>query len=158
MRKSEAIQELERLATEAARAKYPKIKPEWLAPRTFKVNSANSLTKAVIAYIQLNGGQAERISNTGRMVNQTKQFVDVMGFNRQVGSAKYIKGSGTRGTADISAVIRGNAVKIEIKWAKDRQSDVQKEYQKSIETAGGTYLIVRTFEEFYTWFNEYITI
>jgi hypothetical protein len=47
-------------------------------------------------------------------------------------------------------------VKIEIKYGKDRQSDVQKEYQASIERAGGVYIIVRTFYEFVVWYDKFI--
>lgn len=156
MKKTEAIKDLEKLAMDEARAKFTTIPSEWLAPRTFKVNSANSLTKAVIAYVRLTGGQAERISNTGRMINNTKTFKDVVGYSRQIGSTKWIKGSGTRGTADISAIIAGKPIKIEIKWNKDRQSEQQKNYQSTVENAGGIYLIVRTFEEFHEWLNKFI--
>ena len=33
------------------------------------------------------------------------------------------------------------------------QSEAQKKYQRQIENAGGVYLIVTTFEDFYNWFN-----
>ena len=42
---------------------------------------------------------------------------------------------------------------IEIKFGSDRQSKAQKEYQKFIESSGGIYLVVKTFEDFYNWFN-----
>ncbi len=59
-----------------------------------------------------------------------------------------------KGTADISATINGRSVKIEIKM-KDKQSEVQREYQRRIEAAGGVYLIVRSFAEFMTWYNTF---
>ncbi|KAF2380358.1 hypothetical protein BSN82_16780, partial [Acinetobacter baylyi] len=57
---------------------------------------------------------------------------------------QWTKGTGTPGSADISATIKGRSVKIEVKYGKDRQSQAQKDYQKAIEKAGGTYIIVKT--------------
>lgn len=59
----------------------------------------------------------------------------------------------TRGTADIHAIIKGKAVKIEVKIGKDRQSIFQKEYQKNVEKAGGIYYIAKDFDSFYEWYN-----
>lgn len=56
------------------------------------------------------------------------------------------------GTADISATIWGRSVKIEVKIGNDKQSQDQKNYQKSIENAKGYYLIVKDFDSFLTWF------
>ena len=147
MKKSQAIQELERLAFEDKHKRMPEIPVEWLAQPKFKDNSANSLTQATIAYIKLIGGQAERISTTGRMINNTKTFTNVIGQTRQIGSAKYIPGTSTKGSADISATLKGRSVKIEVKFGKDKMSEHQREYQKSIEFAGGVYLIARNFEQ-----------
>lgn len=153
-RKSAAIKELEELATSKAKEKFPTIPAEWLAPRTFKDNSANSLTKSIIEWIRLNGGQAERISSMGRVVNNSKKFTDVLGRTRQVGGSRYIPGNGTKGTADISATIKGRSVKIEVKFGNDRQSESQKKYQADVEASGGIYYIARTFESFLTWYKE----
>ena len=147
MKKSKAIQELELLAFEDKRQRMPEIPVDWLAAPKFKDNSANALTQATIAYIKLIGGQAERISTTGRMINNTKTFTNVIGQTRQIGSAKYIPGTSTKGSADISATLKGRSVKIEVKFGKDRMSEHQREYQKAIESAGGVYLIAHTFEQ-----------
>jgi hypothetical protein len=69
---------------------------------------------------------------------------------------KWTPGQSTKGTADISATIRGRSVKIEIKYGHDRQSQVQKEYQASIERAGGVYIIVRDFDSFMVWYDKFI--
>ena len=147
MKKSKAIQELELLAFEDKRQRMPEIPVDWLAAPKFKDNSANGLTQCIIYYIKLIGGQAERISTTGRVINNTKTFTNVIGQTRQIGSAKYIPGTSTKGSADISATLKGRSVKIEVKFGSDRQSEHQKEYQKAIEAAGGVYLIARTFEQ-----------
>ncbi|SHG34976.1 hypothetical protein SAMN05444483_10995 [Salegentibacter echinorum] len=120
--------------------------------------TSNGLTKCVIDWINLNGYQAERISSTGRKIDNTKIVTDCIGRKRSIGQTKWIKGSGTPGTADISSTILGRSVKIEIKCKAtgDRyQSEAQKNYQKEVETAGGIYLIVRTFQGFYEWYQEF---
>ena len=152
-RKSEAVKYLESIANEAARKRYPNTPPKYLAPRTYRDDTANGLTQCVIDYIRLNGGQSERISNTGRRIDTKTTFCDVVGCQRTIGGTQWINGSGTNGTADISATIAGRSVKIEVKIGRDRMSEAQKLYQKSIEQAGGIYVIASSFEGFLTWFN-----
>jgi hypothetical protein len=119
----------------------------------FNDSSANNLTKSIIKYIELMGYQAERINNTGRYIDNKKTVKNIMGQSIQIGSGQYIKGTGTNGTADISATIKGKSIKIEVKFGKDRQSETQKEYQASIERSGGIYYIAKDFETFYNFFN-----
>lgn len=149
--KSSAVKMLERLADEDAKAKYPTV--PYLAPRRFRDDSANSLTKCIIAFLRIKGHQAERISSSGRLVDTRKTFCDVIGCRRTIGTATWIKGNGTLGTADISATICGLSVKIEVKIGADRQSLYQKAYQQAILSAGGKYVIAKDFEDFYNWYN-----
>lgn len=153
-RKSEAIKYLESIANEAARKRYPNTPPKYLAPRTFRDDTANGLTQCIIQFIRLKGGQAERISNTGRRIDTQITFCDVIGCQRTIGGTHWINGTGTNGTADISATIAGRSVKIEVKIGADRQSEVQKLYQQAIEKAGGIYVIASTFEQFLNWYNQ----
>lgn len=144
-KKSDAVKLLEKLANAAARAKYPNM--PHLAPRLYRDDSANSLTKCIIDWLRLNGQQAERINSTGRYVDNSRVVSDITGSRKRIGSGKWIPGSGQKGTADISATIKGRSVKIEVK-IKDKQSQDQKNYQLSVERAGGEYWLVRSFEEF----------
>lgn len=151
-----SLQILNDLAFKATRKAHPSV-PEYAIPKPrFSDNTANKLTKAVIACIQLHGYQAERISVEGRVVDTRKRFTDVVGRERIIGSVTRINSSGQRGSADISATIKGRSVKIEIKIGKDFQSPAQKQYQSEIEAAGGIYLIVRDFHTFYHWFQGFL--
>lgn len=152
-RKSFAVKKLEVIANDEARRKFPEIPPDWLAPRKYRDDTANGLTKCIIHFLKFEGWQAERINSTGRLIDNQRTFNDVTGRSRTIGSKKWIKGTGTLGTADISATIAGRSVKIEVKINSDRQSQVQKQYQQSVEQAGGIYVIARTFEQFYNWYN-----
>ncbi len=128
--------------------------PDYAIPKPkFTDNSANALTKSIIAWIELNGYQAERINNTGRYVDNKKTVKNIMGQSITIGSGQYIPGTGTKGTADISATIKGKSIKIEVKYGKDRQSEAQKEYQASIERSGGVYFIAKDFESFYNFYQ-----
>jgi hypothetical protein len=146
---------LNALMMEQLKQKYPNM-PESYIPKTdWKDNSANALTKCVIAWIQFMGGQAERISSQGQYREGAKIQVGTgeLAYHKQL-PGKWTPGQSTKGTADISATIRGRSVKIEIKQ-KDKQSEAQKQYQASIERAGGVYIIVRDFDSFVEWYQSF---
>jgi len=126
--------------------------PEYIVRTKYTDKTANGLTKAIVKWINLNGYQAERISTSGRWVDNSKVVTDVLGNQKKIGSGKYIKGSGTKGSADISATIKGRSIKIEVKM-KDKQSEAQIEYQKAIERAGGIYFIAKDFTSFYQFYT-----
>jgi len=148
---SEALQHLKQLAMDAARKRYSV--PDYAIPKPkYNDKTANGLTSCIIAWIRLHGYQAERINVTGRQIDQRKVYTDCLGNQRQTGSLKWIPASGTRGSADISATIKGLSVKIEVKIGRDYQRPAQKEYQKQVEAAGGLYIIASTFEQFYQWY------
>ena len=130
--KSEAVKHLENLANEVTREKYPMIPVEYLAPRKYRDDTSNGLTKCIIHYIRLAGGQAERITNTGRQITRHKSYEDVVGFQRNIINTHWIPGTGSNGTADISATINGRSIKIEVKIGCDRQSEAQRLYQTCI--------------------------
>jgi hypothetical protein len=125
-------------------------------------NGANGLTRCIIDWITFKGGQAERINTMGRRIDNTKTVKDVLGFTRVVGSVSWQKGTGTKGSADISATIPmvvnnmkvGVSVKIEVKYGKDRQSEDQKKYEHLINEAGGIYVIARNIDDFIEWYDE----
>jgi hypothetical protein len=148
---------LRALEIEDKRDKYPSIPESYIPLTDWNDNSANALTKCVIAWITYMGGQAERISSQGQYREGKKIQVGTgtLSHSKQL-PGKWTPGQSTKGTADISATIKGRSVKIEIKYGKDRQSDVQKEYQAAIERAGGVYIIVRTFDEFVEWYQKFV--
>jgi hypothetical protein len=150
------LKDLSLLKLEHDALKYPNMPVKYIPLFKYTDKTANGLTRCIIDYLTLQGYQAERISTTGRMVDNTKNYTNVLGITKQIGSKKWIKGSGTKGSADISSTIPiringtiiGVSVKWEVKIGKDRQSDFQKEYQKNIEKNGGYYFIVKDFKDF----------
>jgi hypothetical protein len=133
----------------------PSMPKDYVPRHKYVDNTANGLTRCVVDWINFNGGQAERISTTGRVIDSSVVVSDIFGNTRKIGSTKYIKGTGTKGSADISAVIKGRAVKIEVKM-KDKQSIHQVKYQQAIENAGGQYWLVHDFDEFMFHYESFI--
>lgn len=126
---------------------------EYLKIQAYTDGNTNDLTKCIIEFIRLNGYQAERISTTGRVIDKRTYSKDDFGNTKVIGSTKWIKSSGTLGSADISATIRGLSVKIEVKFGKDVMSKDQELYKCEIEQASGIYVIAKTFQEFYEWYK-----
>jgi hypothetical protein len=143
-----ALQRLKELKIKDSQEKYPSV-PDYAVPvPKYSDKSANGLTKCVIDWLLLSGHFAERTGNQGRVIDQRKEVVDVLGQRKTIGTVKRIPSSGTKGTSDIKAIINGKFIAIEIKYGKDRHSDVQKDYQRKVEASGGEYWIVRDFEQF----------
>ena len=114
-------------------------------------NSTNGLTKCVVDFLNYSGHFAERINNSGRFIAGTRIDEGHAKFQTQ---GKWIKGTGVNGRADISAKIKlpqhqfAIPVEIEIKYAKDRMSDAQREYQSAMFDVGAVYIVVRDFDMF----------
>lgn len=147
-----ALAELETLYIEMQKAKNPTFPTAYIPKGNYTDKTANGLTKCIIQYINLTGGFAERISNTGRQIDNRKIVTDILGSTRTIGSMKYITGTGTNGTADISATCKGLSLKIEVKIGKDKMSEAQHEYKLKTERAGGVYFIAKDFQTFYDWY------
>lgn len=117
-------------------------------------DTANELTRCIIAYLKYKGWQAERINTTGIPIDSRRQVTDITGRTRSIGSLTWRPSGSTVGSADISATIAGRSVKIEVKIGKDRQSEAQRQYQAAIEQAGGLYYIARNFTDFHSWYRQ----
>jgi len=126
----------------------------YITASDWKDDSANALTKCIIHFLTYSGFQAERINTMG--VYREGKKIQVGENSRQL-KGTWTPSTSTKGSADISATIRGRSVKIEVKYGKDKQSEVQKRYQQSIEAAGGTYFIARTFDDFIIWYDDFIS-
>ncbi len=148
------IQILKDLALKEMVKKHPTFPANYQPVPKYTDKTANGLSKMIVDYIGFIGGIAERRSNTGRRIDNTKIVTDVLGRKRTIGSFNWIPGTGRNGTADISGVFNGIPLSIEVKIGRDKQSREQLEYQKDFECAGGWYYIARNFEGFFNDFNE----
>lgn len=146
MKATQRLTEMERLAQLEKLKGHPR--PELFSMLYTKHSdkTANGLTKAVIRWIEIHGGQAERINTMGRYIQGATVSKGFYGSQQLKG--KYIPTTSTKGSADVSALVNGKTWKIEIKIGNDKQSEHQKKYQADIERAGGKYSIIRSLDEF----------
>lgn len=112
----------------------------FLTPKYPDTRTANGLTMFVINFINWNGGNATRISSSGRMLGK-----------------RYIPGTTRKGTADVTATIRGRSVKLEIKAGSDRPSPFQLAEQRRERAAGGVYEFIHDPEQFIIWYDQFIS-
>jgi len=155
--KDNAIFQLRQLYLTKHYEKLPSIPEYARCTPLYQQRTSNGLTRCVLDWLRLSGHQAERISNTGRLIDGTKVVTNCLGFKHRIGSVHYIKGSGTNGTAEVSSTIAGRSVKIEIKLGADRQSAAQRRYQADVERSGGVYLIVHDFQSFLSWYELFMS-
>lgn len=130
-------------------AKYPN--NAYIPLSNWKDDSANGLTQCITAFLNFSGWQAERINTMG--VYREGKKIQVGENTRQL-KGKWTPSTSTKGSADISATIKGRSVKIEVKYGKDKQSEVQKRYQESVEQAGGIYYIAKDFDNFLLFYDK----
>lgn len=152
--KVNALQVLSEMSFREKRNKYPNVPADSIPKTKYNDQNANGLTRCIIDFLSFSGWQAERINNTGRVIDRRSSYTDILGRNKTIGGLEWVKGTGTDGTADISATIDGKSVKIEVKIGKDRQSQKQRQYQQRIERAGGIYVIAKSFQGFYSWYSK----
>jgi hypothetical protein len=153
-KKPQAVRELECMADAENARKHPNTPLKYLAKCTYRDDTANGLTRCIIDFIRFKGGQAERINTIGIPIDTRREVSDVLGHRKTIGSVTWRPSAGTVGSADISATIRGRSVKIEVKIGRDTQSEAQRQYQASIEAAGGLYLVAKDFTNFVSWYTK----
>jgi hypothetical protein len=144
------IDHLKQLYLEANRSKYPNF-PDHLRPmKKISTTTANSLTKAIVDFLNMSGHFASRINNQGTFVRD--KF--------KAGGGYYRPSTQVKGIADISANINRNGtaypVWIEVKVGKDKMSEAQKTFKERVEALGAAYLVVGSFDQFHALYNDLI--
>lgn len=139
----QAITALHSLIYRDYKARYPSM-PDveiWaiVKGKKYQHRKANGLTKWIVDYINYSGGFATRQQSQGQ-------------FNTALG--KWTKSNVRKGVADITGVLCGKALNIEIKIGRDTQSEAQKKVQLQIERAGGLYFIAKDIVSSFNWINQ----
>lgn len=98
----------------------------------FRDDSANALTGVICEFLKYKGHFAGRVNTTGIYDAKT---------------GKYRQTNARKGMADISAVINGKPVQIEIKAGRDKPRAEQLKVAEEYEKAGGRYVFVHNFPE-----------
>lgn len=105
-----------------------------------KGETANRITANILRAINIQPGcVAYRINNVG-VWDEAKRV--------------YRKGNTQKGIFDISAVIRGRAVWIEVKAGRDKMRHEQMIFKQEVERAGGLAFVAYSTDDFLKWFTE----
>ena len=110
------------------------------------IMKANGLTRYIVNILfWLPFTNGTRVSSAGRLIDG----VEVGPTGNKIGVKKFIPSTTRKGSADITATIKGRSVKWEVKAGKDRASQYQLEEQQREQQAGGYYFFVHSADEFW---------
>lgn len=132
------------------RIKAPSIPANYITGTKFTEKNANDVEKAIEKFASIAGFLAERTKTQGRKMDAT--YKDTPMGRLTTSKAKFVTSTSRKGSSDMKLLIQGFPIALEVKFGQDKQSDVQKKYQADYEKSGGTYIIIRTFEEFLIWY------
>ena len=123
-----------------------------------KPTKASQIETLICDFMRLKGHGAAKVSTTGVYRDNTKVITNVIGQRVKVGSKGWTHGQATKGASDLNLIVYGLNWSVEVKFRKDRQSDNQKTFEKMIQKAGGFYSIVRTLDDFYEQYYNFLEL
>jgi hypothetical protein len=110
----------------------------FIEPDMPDVSTSNGLTNFIIDHATWMGCHGNRINTTGRKVGD-----------------KWITGTTKKGTADVSLIVQGRSIHLEIKVGKDQPRPEQLKQQTKIRAAGGVYEFIHDTTEYFAVFDRY---
>ena len=126
----------------------------YLEPKIPKVDTANGLTTFICNYLAWMGHRATRINVMGRLIDG----VEKQPSGAKIGVKKWLPSSTRKGSADISATIKGRSVMIEIKVGRDKPRPDQLSEQIRERKAGGIYEFIGTPDEFFELYDKILSL
>jgi hypothetical protein len=132
-----ALAVLQEFDYSAKLALYKNVPSHAVSRTKFSDKTSNGLTQCIVKWLTLKGHYCSRIQSQGQ-------------YNPTLG--RWTKSNVRRGIGDITAIINGRSVMIEVKVGKDKQSEAQVKTQNEVELSGGLYFIAKDFETFYNWY------
>jgi len=138
----------------------------YFQPALPKYKTANGLTTLICNVMKWTGHHAERTNNMGRPIKKYFEKFNILSgkLERIENGIEWQKGTGDRGTSDIKGHFRNKnfeysiPIYIEVKVNKDRMSEDQKKYQKNVTSSGALYLIAKTPEDFFEFYDYLISL
>ena len=122
------------LAMKHNREQFPNVPDHARSIHKYEDKSANGLTRCINDYTRFIGGYSVRVNTMGT-------------YRESLG--KFTPGGTTPGTADLHLCLKGIHISVEVKIGRDRLSDKQLNCKAQVEAAGGIYLVVSCFQDFY---------
>lgn len=122
---------------------------------SYSDKTTNGLTRAILDFLNYSGHWAIRVNTQGQArVQKIPRYSLVSGKVEHTDKVRYTKSTTRRGSPDISAIVRGLGVQIEVKVGADTMSEHQEKEQGRITAAGGLYYIARSMPAFLQWFEQ----
>jgi hypothetical protein len=134
--KPEAVKELEALVDAEALRLHPTCPA--LTPRTFRDDTANSLTGCITTYLRLKGAFVSRLNNTGI-------------YDKRLN--KYRPGTSRKGLPDVVCTFRSKSLFIEVKHGSDKLSEYQEKIRDEQIRSGGLWFTAHDFTEVKEWID-----
>jgi hypothetical protein len=116
----------------------PDFPPHAIPAPKLSAKDTNGLTACVASWINWSGGAAFRINSQGQ-------------YDQKIGAFR--KSGSTTGVSDIVAVVGGRFVALEIKFGRDKQSEVQKKFELRVIESGGIYQVISSLPGFFAWWD-----
>jgi hypothetical protein len=124
----------------------------WISPKYPDVRTSNGLTRMILYFLKWEGWRATRINTMGRLIDgPQKQDSGISLITK-----KFIPSTTRKGTADISATIKGRSVMLEIKISGDTRRPEQLREQELERQAGGVYEFISDPDEFFIWYDSFL--
>ena len=130
------------------------------------VSKSNGLRMMCCNYCKWNGHHLEPTNNMGRPIQKYAPKFNIFSGNIEniESHVEWQKGSGIKGTSDCKGHINNPRhtfpipVYIEIKIAKDKQSAHQVAYEHRVTETGAIYHIVKTPEDFFSFYDYVLSL
>ena len=136
-----ALQKLDNLSYQSKIEQFPNMPIKAVVKEKFTDKDTNSLTRCIAAFMKLKGHYIVRINTQGQMRGNTRTYSTTQ-----------------KGTSDLHGIVNGIHLSVELKMKRDTQSKDQEETQRQVEKAGGIYLLIRDFEQFYKFYCEFLNL
>jgi hypothetical protein len=135
--------------------KYPLTPEQYFYTNTSHREYLSKFIESVISLVLRDeGADVIDSSDKGQKIDTSKTYRDVLGHDRRTNESVYVKSGNVRpGRADRKAFVFGKMYNFEVKVNKDTQSDLQKKEQARAEANGEIYIIIKTVDDFMTWYE-----
>lgn len=114
------------------------------------IRKSNGLTRMILYFLKWEGWRATRVSSAGRLVTKSEKMPS--GISLQ--GKGWIPSTTRKGSADISATIKGRSVMFEVKIGRDKPSEYQLREQELERKSGGIYEFVHDADEFFELYDK----